>query len=139
MDPEAAEVKASGGVVWRRAPGGDVELVVVHRPRYDDWSLPKGKLDPGESWEDAALREVEEEVGLRCRLGPELESTSYRDTKARKKTVRYWAMELPEGRQPVEGDGVDELAWLTPNEADEKLSWGRDRAVLRSLPVEELG
>ena len=54
MDPEAAEVKASGGVVWRRAPGGGAQLVLVHRPRYDDWSLPKGKLDRGESWEDAA-------------------------------------------------------------------------------------
>ena len=70
LDPEAAEVKASGGVVWRPAPDGGQELVIVHRPRYDDWSLPKGKLDSGESWEDAALREVEEEVGLRCRLGP---------------------------------------------------------------------
>ena len=72
MDPETAEVKASGGVVWRRAPDGALELVVVHRPRYDDWSLPKGKLDKGESWEEAALREVEEEIGLRCRLGREL-------------------------------------------------------------------
>ena len=114
-------------------------MLLIHRPRYRDWTFPKGKAKKGETDEDAALREVEEEVGLRCRLGPELESTSYRDTKARKKTVRYWAMELPEGRQPVEGDGVDELAWLTPNEADQKLSWGRDRAVLRSLPVEELG
>ena len=67
MDPEAAEVKASGGVVWRRDGDGSRQVVVVHRPRYDDWSLPKGKLDPGESWEEAALREVEEEVGLRCR------------------------------------------------------------------------
>ena len=65
MDFETAEVKASGGVVWRRTEDGEgVELVVVHRPRYDDWSLPKGKLDPGESWEQAALREVDEEVGL---------------------------------------------------------------------------
>ncbi len=69
MDFETAEVKASGGVIWRRAEDDGVELVVVHRPRYDDWSLPKGKLDPGESWEQAALREVDEEVGLRCRLG----------------------------------------------------------------------
>ena len=83
MDPEAAEVKASGGVVWRRAPGGAPELVVVHRPRYDDWSLPKGKLDPGETWEEAALREVEEEVGLRCRLGAELPPVYYRDNKGR--------------------------------------------------------
>src|SRR4051812_49902900 len=67
IEPDAAEVKASGGVVWRRGERG-VEVVVVHRPRYDDWSLPKGKLDPGEGWEQAALREVEEEVGLRCRL-----------------------------------------------------------------------
>ncbi len=63
MDPEAAEVKAAGGVVCRRGAGG-VEVAVVHRPHYDDWSLPKGKLDPGETWEEAALREVHEEIGL---------------------------------------------------------------------------
>jgi 8-oxo-dGTP diphosphatase len=96
MDPEAAEVKASGGVVWRRAPGGAPEVVVVHRPRYDDWSLPKGKLDAGETWEEAALREVEEEVGLRCRLGAELPPVRYRDNKGREKAVRYWLMEPDE-------------------------------------------
>ena len=93
MDPEAAEVKASGGVVWRRGAHGGAEVVVVHRPRYDDWSLPKGKLDPGETWEQAALREVEEEVGLRARLGEELPPVSYRDHKGRDKAVRYWLME----------------------------------------------
>ena len=67
MDFEAAEIKAAGGVVCRRGAGG-IEVAVVHRPRRDDWSLPKGKLDPGESWEAAALREVHEEIGLRCRL-----------------------------------------------------------------------
>ena len=99
VDPEAAEVKASGGVVWRRGDDG-VEIVVAHRPRYDDWSLPKGKLDKGESWEQAALREVEEEVGLKCRLGPELEPTSYEDRKGRAKVVRYWLME-PKGDRAV--------------------------------------
>ena len=97
MDPETAEVKAAGGVVWRRGPQGAFELVAVHRPRYDDWSLPKGKLDPGERWEDAALREVHEEVGLRCRLGPELPPVRYRDHKGREKAVRYWLMEPEDG------------------------------------------
>ena len=113
MDPEAAEVKASGGVVWRRAAGGALELVVVHRPRYDDWSLPKGKLDPGESWEDAALREVEEEVGLRCRLGAELPPVCYRDNKGRAKVVRYWLMEPEDDAAPfTPNDEVDEMRWV---------------------------
>ena len=73
----------------------------MHRPRYDDWSLPKGKLDPGEGWEEAALREVEEEVGLRCRLGRELPPTRYRDNKGRAKVVRYWLMEADEAAAGV--------------------------------------
>ncbi len=68
MDPEEAEVKAAGGVVWRRGAGG-IEVAVCHRPHREDWSLPKGKLDPGETWEEAALREVEEEIGFTCTLG----------------------------------------------------------------------
>ncbi len=131
MDPEAAEVKASGGVVWRRAPGGAVEVVVVHRPRYDDWSLPKGKLDPGEGWEAAALREVEEEVGLRCRLGPELPPVNYRDNKGRDKVVRYWLME-PDGEAAFEpNDEVDEMRWLEPGAAAELLSYPHDAELVR--------
>src|SRR5215218_11001000 len=90
VDPDAAQVKASGGVVWRRGERG-LEVVVVHRPRYDDWSLPKGKLDPGEDWEAAALREVEEEVGLRCVLEEELPATEY-VVDGRPKRVRWWRM-----------------------------------------------
>ena len=71
MDYDSAEVKAAGSVVWRRGAGG-IEVAVAHRPHRGDWSLPKGKLDPGEAWEEAALREVEEEIGLRCKLGREL-------------------------------------------------------------------
>ena len=96
VDPDAAEVKAAGGVVWRRA-GDTIAIAIAHRPRYDDWSLPKGKLDKGESWEEGALREVWEETGMRCRLGEELEPTNYQDRKGRDKVVRYWLME-PEER-----------------------------------------
>jgi 8-oxo-dGTP pyrophosphatase MutT (NUDIX family) len=133
------EVRAAGGVVWRRGQDG-LEVLLIHRPRYADWSFPKGKVKEaeGETDEAAAIREVEEEVGIRASLGPELESTTYRDVKGRKKTVRYWAMELPPGASPIEGDGVDEWRWAPIGRAADSLSWGRDRAVLASLPVEEL-
>jgi 8-oxo-dGTP diphosphatase len=130
VEPEQAQVKAAGGVVWRRGDGG-VELAVVHRPRYDDWSLPKGKLDPGESWEQAALREVEEEIGLRCRLGPELEPIAYTDHKGRAKAVRYWLME-PEAIPDFEpNDEVDAMRWLTPDDAAATLSYPHDAELVR--------
>ena len=121
------EVLAAGGVVVRH-----VEVAVVHRPKYDDWSFPKGKLDPGEGFEEAALREVEEETGLRCRLGRELPSTEYRDAKGRPKLVRYWEM------TPLDGEfiptrEVDELRWLHPPEAEGLLSYEHDRQLLRAL------
>ena len=129
VDPEAADVKASGGVVWRRE-SGRVEVVVVHRPRYDDWSLPKGKLDPGESWEEAALREVQEEVGLRCRLGEELPPVAYEDAKGRAKAVRYWLME-PNGEAAFEpNDEVDDMLWLEAEEAVALLSYPRDAELV---------
>jgi 8-oxo-dGTP diphosphatase len=131
VDHEAAEVKASGGVVWRRRAGG-IEVALVHRPRYDDWSFPKGKLDRGESWEDAALREVEEEIGLRCRLGHELPPTSYHDNKGRAKVVRYWMMEPLDGEFAPSHE-VDEVRWLTPADADRLLSYEHDRALLREV------
>jgi 8-oxo-dGTP diphosphatase len=133
MDPEAAEVKASGGVVWRRGDGGTLELVVVHRPRYDDWSLPKGKLDPGEGWEDAALREVEEEVGLRCRLGEELPPVHYRDNKGREKAVRYWLMEPEPGAAPfTPNHEVDEMRWVDVETAVALLSYPHDAELVRA-------
>ena len=132
MDPDSAEVKASGGVVWRRGVGNEPELVVVHRPRYDDRSLPKGKLDGGESWEDAALREVFEEVGLRCRLGEELTPVSYRDNKGRAKVVRYWLMEPEDGVARFEpNDEVDEMRWVDADEAERLLSYPHDAALVR--------
>jgi 8-oxo-dGTP diphosphatase len=133
MEPDAAEVKASGGIVRRRRDDGGIELVVVHRPRYDDWSLPKGKLDPGETWEAAALREVEEEVGLRCRLGAELPSVAYRDNKGREKVVRYWLMEPEDGAAPfTPNDEVDEMRWVDVEEAVALLSYPHDADLVRA-------
>ena len=129
IDPDSAQVKASGGVVWRRV-GDDVQVVVVHRPRYDDWSLPKGKLDPGESWEEAALREVQEEVGLRCRLGDELTSVAYTDAKGRQKAVRYWLMEPEDDPGFEPNDEVDEMRWLDGEQAAELLSYPRDAELV---------
>jgi 8-oxo-dGTP diphosphatase len=123
-DPERADVKAAGGVV--RCDG---RLAVAHRPRYDDWSFPKGKLDPGESWEQAALREVEEEIGKRCRLGPELPSAAY-DVARGRKVVRYWLMDAESGSF-TPNDEVDEVRWLAPDEAERLLSYEHDRALAR--------
>ena len=131
-------VRAAGGVVWRRGPNG-LEVLLIHRPRYGDWSFPKGKAKgEAESDEETAVREVEEEVGLRLELGPELESTQYRDSKGRRKVVRYWAMELPDDDEPMAGDGVDEVRWAGLGAAAGQLTWDRDIAVLDSLPAEEL-
>jgi len=131
MTPASSfQVQAAGAVVWRRSARG-VEVAVVHRPRYDDWSLPKGKLDSGETFEAAALREVEEEIGLRGALGPELPPTTYRDHKNRTKIVRYWLMEAPEDPAFEPNDEVDQLRWLPGGEAVALLSYEPDRTLLR--------
>jgi 8-oxo-dGTP pyrophosphatase MutT (NUDIX family) len=126
-------VAAAGGAVWQAAgPGGEIEVVLVHRPRYDDWSLPKGKLDPGESYETAALREVEEETGLTCRLGPELPSTSYADKSGRFKLVRYWAMTVLSGSVGGHHE-VDDARWFRLPGARLQLTYPRDVDVVDAL------
>jgi 8-oxo-dGTP diphosphatase len=123
------QVEAGGGVVVREGENGP-EVAVVHRPRYDDWSLPKGKLEDGETFEQGALREVEEETGLRCELGEELSSTRYSDRKGRPKLVRYWRMTVRGGKfKPNEE--VDELLWLPPREAMAKLDFEHDVRLVR--------
>ena len=126
------QVRAAGGLVVREGGDGGREVAIVHRPRYDDWSLPKGKLHPGEGWAEGALREVGEETGLRCELGEELESATYLDRKGRRKHVRYWLM------RPLDGDfepndEVDELRWVRPDEAQTTLSYGHDRRLVAAL------
>ena len=119
------EIRAAGGLVLR-----DGEVLIVHRPRYEDWSLPKGKLDPGESWEQAALREVEEEAAVRCRLVRELPPVQYVN-QGRPKRVRYWLMELVEDLGFTPNDEVDEVRWLSPDEARALLTYERDHELLR--------
>ena len=105
-------------------------MLLVHRPAYDDWTFPKGKLDPGETEEECALREVEEETGLRCRLGLELGSTTYRDAKGRRKRVRYWLMEVEAGSGLRFEHEVDEARWLSFDDAAGLLSYERDIGLL---------
>lgn len=132
-------VRAAGGAVWRMVPWG-TEVVVVHRPAYDDWALPKGKALVGEADEQTALREVREETGLECRLGPPLPSTTYRDADKKLKVVRYWAMTVAVGQsgaelRPTEAGSkeVDEVRWASFDEARKLMTYPRDVVVLDAL------
>lgn len=124
----AEELRAAGGVLWRERDG-TVELAIVHRPKYDDWSLPKGKLDDGESDLDAALREVREETGFSAELGSDLGVIRY-ESKGRPKVVRYWDMRALDG-QFVADNEVDEVRWLAAEAALRQLSYDRDREVVQ--------
>jgi 8-oxo-(d)GTP phosphatase len=131
-----SEVRAAGGVVRCRMDG-KVHTVLVHRPRYDDWSLPKGKLLEGESFEEAATREVLEETGLACRIDVELPTSRYRDQQGRPKLVRYWSMETLDGIDLHPTQEVDEARWFTLAEARDALTYDRDRAVLDAADTGE--
>lgn len=119
------EVQAAGGVIVR-----DGRVAVVHRSYREDWSLPKGKLEPGESFEEAARRELVEETGFVCRLGDELPEVRYEDHKGRPKLVRYWLMTIESGEFTV-NDEVDELRWLAPDEAIALLTYPADQQLVR--------
>ena len=122
-------MRAAGGVVRRGS-----KLLLVHRPRYDDWTFPKGKADGDEPDEDCALREVLEETGLSCRLLSELSSTTYTDARGRPKRVRYWLMEPLDGAFAPTRE-VDEVRWCEPAAAATLLSYDRDREVLADVPA----
>ena len=124
-------MRAAGGLVLRDV-GDAFEVLVVHRPRYDDWTFPKGKVEPGESDEDCALREVHEETGLVCRLGEELPATSYRDAAGRPKRVRYWRMEAIGGDLEFRHE-IDDARWLSVEQAAATLTYERDLGLLEAL------
>jgi 8-oxo-dGTP pyrophosphatase MutT (NUDIX family) len=125
--PVSDRIAAAGGVVMR-----DGQVALVHRPRYDDWTLPKGKLDQGESFEEAAVREVQEETGIRGRIVRELPGTTY-NVSGRPKVVRYWLMEVEHEGPFMPNDETDELRWVPVDEAMRLLTYDRDREVLRAL------
>lgn len=129
MAPVSDRIAAAGGVVMR-----DGQVALVHRPRYNDWTLPKGKLDASESFEEAALREVQEETGLRARLVRELPGVAYH-VAGRPKVVRYWLMEVEHEGPFVPNDETDELRWVPAGEALRMLTYDRDRDVLRAVDI----
>ena len=120
-------VQAAGGLVVRRHHGA-LEIAVVHRPVHQDWSFPKGKLEEGETFELAALREVEEETGMSCRLVRFIGHTEYLDRKGRPKAVAYWVMVAQSGSF-VPNAEVDEMRWVTLDGASRLLSSPRDREL----------
>jgi len=128
---ENGAVRASGGVPVRLGEK-ELEVLVVHRPRYDDWTFPKGKREPGETDEECAIREVEEETGLACELGAELPATRYVDGHGRPKVVRFWRMRVA-GGELAPASEADDARWLSPDEAAALLTYDRDLAVLRAV------
>jgi 8-oxo-dGTP diphosphatase len=129
-------IEAAGGVLWRQR-GDQREFAVIHRPKYDDWTLPKGKLDPGESHEEAAVREVAEETGFSAELGPYLGETVY-EHDARPKRVRYWGMRALSGRFQADRE-VDDVRWLPLEDAGRILTYSRDRMILDRFATANAG
>jgi 8-oxo-dGTP diphosphatase len=126
--PKTEVIQAAGGLMWRDSQRGK-EIAVIHRRRYDDWSLPKGKVNTGESWEEAAIREAREETNCDVRLGDFAGCSCY-PVEGRPKVVLFWHMVLID-EQPFEpNDETDRLLWLTVKEALDRLSYPGEKALL---------
>ncbi len=123
------KIRAAGGVVYRQSNDGP-EFLLVHRPRYDDWSLPKGKLDGNESYRQGALREIEEETRITPRAVAKLGSVAYETPNGNHKVVRYWLAEAKRARTFRPNKEVDQIAWLTWRYARKLITYSRDREVL---------
>lgn len=137
IEPEYAPedlMRAAGGVVLRTGRSGVLEVALIHRPHREDWSLPKGKLDEGETYEECAVREVFEETGLTCRLESYIGLTEYTHRKGRPKIVAYWLMSVISG-EFVANDEADELRWCTLEEALKLATYDRDQEFLALIPT----
>ncbi|MFM7064145.1 MAG: NUDIX hydrolase [Actinomycetes bacterium] len=128
---DPAPIEAAGGVVLRTAADGACQVLVVYRRRYQDWSLPKGKLEQGERAEDAAVREVLEETGVHCELGARLPDVRY-EHRGRPKRVRWWAMTVLTDRGHTPDDEVQQVRWVDVDAAGELLTYADDERTLRS-------
>ena len=130
MNNQVPTIYAAGAVLWRLSKGKKVEIALIHRPRYDDWSLPKGKLDANETMIGCAHREVMEETGYSAVFGPELGFATYH-VEGSTKHVKYWSAQAigePTGKpDPLE---VDEILWLTPSQARKKLTLEDDQSIV---------
>ena len=134
MDRDEEDViMAAGAVVWRIHPDGSIQVVVIHRPAYDDWTLPKGKVEDDESLIACAFREIQEETGVKARFGPYIGDTFY-EVSGVPKVVRYWSAKMIEGDdQSFDRSEVDKLLWLSPKEASKKLTIKDDRHILKKF------
>ncbi len=130
---EADVIEAAGGLLWKVTPAGR-KLAVIHRPHYDDWTLPKGKCEPGERWQQTARREVEEETGIAARLTGFAGSTAY-TVNGVAKVVLFWHMEAAGDTAFQANAEVDQLVWLTPAEALGRLSYPAERALLQKAAL----
>src|SRR5690606_914347 len=131
-------VRAAGGLVCRVTPRGAIEVLVVHRPRYDDWTLPKGKVDPGESDEEAALREVREETGYYCAITALLAVTTHESGQGTNAVAWYGMRPVPEGSGTLPDDEIDEVRWLSPEEAMALVDYENGRRLIEQAPFERL-
>jgi 8-oxo-dGTP diphosphatase len=131
MSKKSETIHAAGGILWKQTTSGS-RIALVHRPRYNDWTLPKGKLKPGEDWLAAALREVEEETG--CIAEPvSFAGTIRYAIRNRPKEVRYWHMKLIKEGEFLPNDEIDRFSWLSIERAIELLNYERERDLLKSL------
>ncbi len=128
-DLEAPLIQAAGAVLWRKSDISQLEIAVIHRPRYDDWSLPKGKVESGESHISAGYREIQEETGYESTFGPEIGTVVYK-LEGAPKEVRYWAAAATLKTGTPNPKEVDEVLWLAPKKAKEKLTNKDERAIV---------